>query len=140
MVRTGQRISEQAHLTVFEVPAATGLGGYERFWLPGAIAKNCSARWIYAPHSVVQDVIAYQQWDRPEVVENARAAGRYQRLRRPLVIDDPSRPGVVQRLSASGVHRMRLRDLGVAERRRLLRETADGLEPAMLWLTEEACR
>ncbi|MEV1070166.1 hypothetical protein AB0J04_45490, partial [Streptomyces sp. NPDC050263] len=43
MVRTGQRLSEQASLTVFEVPTGPGLGGYRRYWLPWAIAKNASA-------------------------------------------------------------------------------------------------
>ncbi len=36
MVRTGMRLSEQAHLTRPEVPAGPGAGGYQRFWLPGA--------------------------------------------------------------------------------------------------------
>lgn len=136
MVRTGLRLTEQASVTVFEVPTSIAQGGYQRFWLPGVIAKNFSARWVYVPHSTVQEVIAYIEWDRAEAVEQARAAGRYQRVRRPLVIADPSRPDVVHRLSASGVHRMRLQDLSPAERRRLLQETDHGLEPAMLWLNE----
>ncbi|MET7660436.1 hypothetical protein ABZS99_16200 [Streptomyces sp. NPDC005463] len=135
MVRTGLRLTEQASVTVFEIPTSIALGGYQRFWLPGMIAKNFSARWVYVPHSTVQEVIAYVEWDRAEVVEQARAAGRYQRIRRPLVIADPSRPHVVQRLSAGGVHRKRLQDFSPVERR-LLRETEDGLEPAMLWLNE----
>ncbi|WP_329160517.1 site-specific integrase [Streptomyces sp. NBC_01717] len=137
MVRTGQRLSEQAHLTVFEIPMGSGLGGYQRFWLPGTIAKNHSARWIYVPHSVVQELVAYLEWDRADVVEAARAAGRYQRIRRPLVIEDPQRPEVVRRWTAGSSHRLRLRDLSPAARRRLMRETPDGLEPAMLWLNED---
>jgi Phage integrase, N-terminal SAM-like domain len=39
MVRAGLRLSEQAALSVFEVPLDRGLGGYQRFWLPPAIAK-----------------------------------------------------------------------------------------------------
>jgi integrase len=136
MVRTGLRLTEEASVTVFEIPTSIALGGYQRFWLPGATAKNFSARWVYVPHSTVQEVIAYIEWDRAEAVEQARAAGRYQRIRRPLVIADPSRPEVVHRLGGGGAHRMRLRDLSPAERRRLLRETEDGLEPAMLWLNE----
>ncbi|MFF1463388.1 site-specific integrase [Streptomyces sp. NPDC058330] len=137
MVRTGERLTEQSCLSVFEVPSRTDVTGYQRFWLPGAIAKNFSARWVYVPHSLVLDIADYVQWDRADAVERAQAAGRYQRIRRPLVISDPDRPEVVHALSASGITRMRLSDLTPAERYRLLRETDNGLEPAMLWLTED---
>ena len=40
MVRTGMRLSEQASLTMLEVPVSAGQGGYQKFWLPGAIAKT----------------------------------------------------------------------------------------------------
>ncbi|MCX4642259.1 MULTISPECIES: hypothetical protein [unclassified Streptomyces] len=40
MVRTGLRLTEQASGTVFEIPTSIALGGYQRFWLPGMIAKN----------------------------------------------------------------------------------------------------
>jgi hypothetical protein len=42
MVRTGLRLAEQSALTVFEMPLDRGLGGYQRFWLPAAIAKGGS--------------------------------------------------------------------------------------------------
>jgi integrase len=74
MVRTGMRLSEQASLTVAEVPADAGQGGYQGFWLPGAIAKNASARWVYVPGSVARDLAAYAELDRAEVVAGARAA------------------------------------------------------------------
>ncbi|MEU5547277.1 integrase [Streptomyces sioyaensis] len=137
MVRTGMRLSEQSHLTTMEMPVGVGLGGYQRFWLPGAIAKYFSARWIYAPHSVVRDLAAYAELDRAEVVEDARTAGRYRRWRRPLVIDDPSRPQLV-RVAGGGTRRVvNLRELKAMERRRLLVETSDGLEPALFWLGED---
>jgi len=49
MVRTGLRLAEQTALTVFEMPRDRGLGGYQRFWLPSAIAKGGSARRVYVP-------------------------------------------------------------------------------------------
>ena len=91
MVRTGIRLAEQAALTLFEVPLDRGLGGYQRFWLPPAIAKGGSARRIYLPESLVGDAIDYAEIDRAEVIERARADGRYRRFRRPLVIEDPAR-------------------------------------------------
>ena len=49
---------EQIALTVFEVPLDRGLGGYQRFWLPSAMAKGGSARRVYLPESLVGDAIA----------------------------------------------------------------------------------
>ncbi len=81
MVRTGLRLSEQASLTVFEVPVRRGLGGYQRFWLSMAAAKGGSARWVYVPESVVADLGVYADVDRRVVVDRAREAGRYARMR-----------------------------------------------------------
>jgi site-specific recombinase XerD len=136
MVRTGMRLSEQAHLTASEMPAGPGSGGYQRFWLPGAIAKYFSARWIYVPHSAVRELAAYAEADRAEVVEDARAAGVYRRWRRPLVIDDPSRPHLVRETGSITRRVVNLRELRPAQRRRLLVERAGGLEPALFWLGE----
>jgi hypothetical protein len=91
MVRTGLRLAEQTALTVFEVPLDRGLGGYQRFWLPSAIAKGGSAPRVYVPESLVGEAIAYAEIDRAEVIERARAAGRYRRWRRPLVVENPDR-------------------------------------------------
>jgi hypothetical protein len=76
MVRTGLRLAEQSTLTVFEMPLDRGLRGYQRFWLPSAIAKGGSARRVYVPESLVGESIAYAEIDRADVIEQARAAGR----------------------------------------------------------------
>jgi site-specific recombinase XerD len=64
MVRTGLRLSEQAALTTFEVPADRAADGYQRFRLPAAIAKGHSGRQVYVPPSVVADLAAYTEIDR----------------------------------------------------------------------------
>ena len=97
MVRTGLRLSEQASLSMFEVPLDRGLGGYQRFWLPPAIAKGGSARWIYVPASVVADLVDYAEIDRAEVDRPSPAEVATSGLRRPLVVEDPARPVVIQR-------------------------------------------
>ncbi|MFF7249389.1 hypothetical protein ACFZBU_36445 [Embleya sp. NPDC008237] len=74
MVRTGRRVSEQAHVVEWEAPTGPG-----RFWLPGTIAKGQSAGWIYVPASVRRDLTDYALHDRAAVVEQARADGRYDR-------------------------------------------------------------
>lgn len=137
MVRTGMRLTEQSSLTVLEIPTPRGMGGYQRFWLPGPIAKYFSARWIYTPEGVVQDLASYAEFDRAEVVDNARAARRYRDVRRPLVISDLSRPTVVRQVGSAARQRIKLRELTPKERRRLFIETEDGLEPALFWLGED---
>jgi len=133
MVRAGLRLAEQAALTVFEVPLDRRLAGYQRFWLPPAVAKGGSARWIYVPASTVAELAGYAQADRAEVIEDARLAGRYRRIRHPLVVEDPDRP--VAR--SGGGHRVKVAQLDSNERHRLLVEGPDGLEPAAFWLSED---
>ena len=49
MVRTGLRLTEQASLTLFEVPDVDEHRAYSPTRLPAAIAKNGSGRRIYIP-------------------------------------------------------------------------------------------
>ena len=135
MVRTGLRLSEQAALTVFEVPLERGLGGYQRFWLPTAIAKGASARWVYVPESVIADLMSYMLVDRAEVIERAREAGRYERWPAPLIVPDPSKP-IAVRTDAGTRVRIKVHDLTAEERRTLLVDGPNGLEPAAFWLSE----
>ncbi len=62
----------------------------------------------------------------------ARAAGRYRRRRRPLVVEDPDRP--IARGPDGG--RVKVAHLDPSERTRLLIDGPNGLEPALFWLTE----
>jgi site-specific recombinase XerD len=137
MVRTGLRLSEQSALSLFEVPLDRGLGGYQKFWLPPAIAKGGSARWIYLPSSLVADLVAYVEIDRAEVVADARAKGRYRRMGRPFIVADVDRAVAVESRAAAGGSTVKVAHLTPEERRRLLIETPDGLEPAAFWLSED---
>lgn len=137
MVRTGLRLSEQAHLVEWEVPTGPGPTGYSRFWLPGAIAKRHSAGWIYVPASVRRDLTDYAVHDRAAVVEEAQADGRYERIRRPLIVEDRARANTARYTTGTLAGRLvDVRLLGPAQRRRLLVETEAGLEPALFWLGE----
>lgn len=134
MIRTGLRLAEQSALTVFDVPSWTPeCGAYVRFWLPVAVAKGISARWVYVPVRVLADVDDYRRWDRAEVVANAQAAGRYTRWRRPWVVEDPAKSRA-RRVGSS--ERVAVEHLGLRERRLLLVDGSNGLEPAMFWLGE----
>lgn len=134
MVRTGMRLTEQASLTPFELPKVGAQRGYQRFWLPSAIAKAGSARWIYVPSSVARDLVAYAQVDRLEVIENARARGSYGRMSGQLLIVDK---GQTVASVAGKAEKAKVSDLTPEERGRLFVEGPDGLEPAAFWLSEE---
>ncbi|MFI5864667.1 integrase [Streptomyces sp. NPDC051546] len=136
-VRTGLRLEEQASRLITEVPTGSGPAGYSKSWLPAAVAKRNSARWVYEPASVRRDLTAYAAEDRQWVIEEARDAGRYDKIRRPIVISDPERPHLAQ--YTSGINRgekVDVRLLDPRERQRLLIDAEHGLEPAMFWLGE----
>jgi site-specific recombinase XerD len=138
MVRTGLRLAEQASLTVGEVPADDGGVAYQRFWLPEAIAKNRSSRWVYLPAGLARKIGEYCAADRAEIIAAARRRGTYDRIGDPLVID-PARgaaPAVVVGRPDGGEAVIRVEQLTPGERTRLLVRTPDGLEPAALWLAE----
>jgi hypothetical protein len=52
------------------------------------------------------------------------------------VVEDPARPVVVQRQPGGTVHRIKVAQLDIEERRQLLIDGPDGLEPAAFWLSE----
>lgn len=137
MVRTGLRISEQSALTTVELPHIdTSIVGYQRFWLPPSIAKGWSGRWVYVPSSLVRDLAAYCAFDRDDVIRRAREHRRYERLRRPFVIENPERP-VATRVTGSALKQIvKVSELTWADRQQLLISRAGGLEPAAFWLGE----
>jgi len=133
MVRTGMRLTEQASLSVFEIPTIREQSGYHRFWLPEAIAKSGSDRWVYIPSAILRDLHAYMDLDRRTVIARAQAQGRYKRAGQDyLVLDD-------RRMTTSNLaeESARLSQLTPMERQRLLVAGPNGLEPASLWLTED---
>ncbi|MEY2231622.1 hypothetical protein [Streptomyces sp. BF23-19] len=136
MIRTGMRISEQSSLALAEVPLHFEEGGFQRFWLPGEIAKYFSARWIYVPASVGSDLAAYVEDDRADIVDRARAAGRYTRMHRPLVMEDPGDPHSIREVGSLSRRKLKLHRVGPQDRPRLMVDTVDGLEPAAFWLSE----
>lgn len=133
MVRTGMRLSEQASLSVFELPSIREQSGYHRFWLPGVVAKSGSARWVYIPSAILRELHAYIDLDRRTVIARAQAQGRYERAGQDyLILDD--RHVTTSVLAAESA---KLSQLMPEERRRLLVAGPNGLEPAALWLTED---
>lgn len=138
MVRTGLRLTEQGSLAVPEVPRSGGGEAYHRFWLSAAIAKGGSARWVYVPDSIARKISEYIATDRADVIEQARARGAYDQVASPLIIEDPGarHPRVMVCGQAGSTAQVPVEQLEPHERARLLVRTADGLEPAALWLGE----
>jgi site-specific recombinase XerD len=138
MVRTGLRLTEQASLAALEVPQRGGGQSYYRFWLPAAIAKGGSARWAYVPDGIARKIGEYVETDRADVIGQARASGAYDRIADSLVIEDPQarNPRVMVRGQGGSTSLVPVGQLEPHERARLLVRTADGLEPASLWLGE----
>ncbi|MCW2750821.1 MAG: integrase, partial [Aeromicrobium sp.] len=136
MVRTGLRLGGQGALVLSELPLQSrGSGGYQRFWLPEAIAKGGSARTVYTPDSVIADLVAYVVCDRADVIAQARAMGRYARVRRPLILDEGGMTAT-QTLKLGSARRVKVAHLGAEQRERLFVAADGGLEPAALWLGE----
>ena len=89
MVRTGLRLTEQASLTLFDVPDIDTHRAYSPTRLPSAIAKNGSGRRIYIPATVLREVWDYIRFDRAELVKQARRRGTYDRFPAKLLVEDP---------------------------------------------------
>jgi hypothetical protein len=132
MIRTGLRLTEQASLTLFEIPDIETHRAYSPTRLPSAIAKNGSGRRIYIPTTVLRDVWDYIRFDRAELIEQARRRGTYNELTGKLLVEDPQNAAIAPR--AGGDRRRPVETLNPRQRRRLFICSAEGLEPASLWL------
>jgi site-specific recombinase XerD len=132
MVRTGLRLTEQASLTLFDIPDIDTHRAYPPTRLPSAIAKNGSGRRVYIPATVLREVWDYIRFDRAELIEGARRRGTYDRLPGKLLVEDPQHAAIAPH--SGGGRRRRVETLNPRQRRRLFVCGAEGLEPAALWL------
>jgi integrase len=135
MARTGLRSTEQASLSVFEIPEIDVDRAYAPIKLPSAIAKNGSGRRIYIPIGVLREIWDYMRFDRAELIDRARIRGTYHRSPGKLIVEDPQHAAV----TADGrIGRRRSAEtLNPRQRRRLFVCRPDGLEPAALWLNQD---
>lgn len=133
MIRTGLRLEEQSSLTLFDLPDPDPSSAMRPLRLPSSIAKGGSGRRVYIPSSVLRDVWDYVRFERADAVSRAARGNFYVGVEDPLVVEDRKHPVV----SSSGgrSRRVSVELLNPEERRRLFIRTADGLEPALLWLS-----
>src|SRR5699024_355795 len=133
MVRTGMRLAEQSSLTVFDIPMLRAQRGYHRFWLPGAVAKSGSARWIYVPASILGALDARTEWERRSETTSTEAQGRFKIDSEEIVLFESS---TMASLGTAGVY-AKLRQLRPEENSLPLASGTSGLEPGCLRLTED---
>ena len=133
---SGLRLREAATLLLAELPSAE-TSAYPMARLSEAVAKG-RARDFWVSRRALTEIRGYRDWSRAEAVRRAQEAGRYDDMPRAMVqLEITSRRQLVFRYrDGGGEGRIPLDSLGVSERRRLLVEGDDGLEPAMVWLSE----
>jgi hypothetical protein len=84
------------------------------------------------PTTVLREVWDYIRFDRAELIGQARRRGTYDELTGKLLVEDPHHAAIAPR--AGGDRRRPVEILNPQQRRRLFICSAEGLEPASLWL------
>lgn len=132
---SGLRRREAGTLLESELPSL----GDQRFYaarLATAAAKR-AGRYFYVSHAGLRAVKDYRLTTRALAVRQAQEAGTYERLEGLRVVEEVTRRGEVRWSSPGGrTGRVGLNELDDRQRLRLFVRGPQGLEPAMLWLTE----
>lgn len=132
---SGLRRREAGTLLTAELPQAD-----QRRYSSGSVARAVAkraGRYFYVGHTALKSVEAYRISTRAQVVRKAQQRGDYEQVPGRRVIEAISRQGKVRWREADGRRgEANLDQLDDRQRLLLFTETKDGLEPAMLWLTE----
>jgi site-specific recombinase XerD len=132
---SGLRRREAGTLLSCELPAIS-----RRNYYAGRVGKGVAKRagyTFYVGHPALQGVSGYQQSSRAAAVGRAQERGLYDDVPGQRIVRKITRRGMVLWTDRQGhAGEKALNELTAAERLRLYVETEDGLEPAMLWLTE----
>ena len=133
---TGLRLREASTLLLAELPSAES-SGYPKARLSEAVAKG-RARDYWVSRRALTAIGSYRLASRAEAVRRAQEAGRYDDVPGVMIQRGitSSRQLVFRDRDSGDEGRIPLDSLGVSERRRLFVEGDDGLEPAMVWLSE----
>ncbi|MEU6740057.1 hypothetical protein [Streptosporangium sandarakinum] len=132
---SGLRRREGGTLLTFELPAL-GQRNYYAGKVGQAVAKRAGYT-FYVGHPALQRVEGYRMSTRALAVARARAGGVYERLPDLRVVREVNRAGRVRWTGRDGrAGENALGRLTASERMRLFVDGEDGLEPAMLWLSE----
>jgi site-specific recombinase XerD len=132
MIRTGMRLTEQASLSLYDLPDRDNNKELIKKHLPGVIAKNSKSRAIFYPSTVLASIDAYMRGERKESIAKSWRDGSYASIAQ-WVIDDPER--AIARNSFGT--QTDVNKLTPSERRRLFVRRGDLLEPFSLWLSKD---
>lgn len=135
---TALRLSEWASVVLPELPQLRAGRGYYTCELAGKCAKGGYGHPYWIDHHTLSEVWSYIEGARAKAVRQAQAAGTYERMQRPILVEVRSNGSVRMSAESTGDKVVRRWNaLRPSVRRRMLRETPTGLEPLSLWLNED---
>jgi site-specific recombinase XerD len=135
---TGLRLREWGSVLLMELPPDDRNREYYTCDLGAATAKGEYGRQYWMSRPALQEALNYVEGERATAVRRAQRVGRYERLSRSRIIVHPLAGKRLRLRGLDGqISDVSLDVLTPDARRRLLRETPDGLEPAALWLNED---
>lgn len=133
---SGLRRREAGTLLTVELPDTTQARRYYSGRIAAAVAKH-SDRYFYISAASLKDVELYRVSTRAAAVRRARVEGRYDALAVRWIVQGVTRRGEVSWVDEHGERATAsLNGLTDRDRVNLFTESADGLEPLALWLTE----
>ncbi|MFJ5817489.1 site-specific integrase [Streptomyces sp. NPDC093108] len=136
---SGLRRREVGTLLTWELPPLERFATrrYHSGWVSKAMAKR-AGRFYYVSEAALRQIDLYRIGTRDAVIRKARHRGRYEQMQRRLLLREISDDRRVLRWSneAGRTVEAHVDEVTVEQRVRMLVEVDEGLEPAMLWLTE----
>lgn len=136
---TALRLTEWGSVVVQELPKPESGRGFFTCELAPKCAKGGYGHSYWMSRRVVSAVWSYIEGARARAVRQAQAAGTYESMDGRMIVDVDRRRGVVV-MPDEQSGRWVTREWGLvtpATRRKMLRETQEGLEPVTLWLNED---
>lgn len=135
---TALRLEEGGSLLLVELPPDDPSRGFYTCHMAEKCAKGDGARRYWMSRKALLPVLGYCEGARATAVRRARAAGRYEQIAGARLLTRMLPDRRVRLVTQDGlVSEVPLDSVTPLERRRLLRETPQGLEPVALWLNED---
>ena len=132
---SGLRIREGATLLSAEVPGPPDDGYWSGGWVAKATAKGRGRQYLIK-YDALRAIDKYQRTSRAEAVRRAQEAGCYDDLRDILVASPAAQERLIIRNGRGDKQVVSFDNLGPEDRLKLFVDGDEGLEPAMLWLSE----
>ncbi|CAL9548480.1 Tyrosine recombinase XerC [Streptomyces sp. enrichment culture] len=135
---SGLRLEEWGSVLLIELPPDDPGRSFHTCHLAEQTAKGKTSRRYWMPRRALLPALNYCEGERASAVRRAQAAGRYERMAGARVLARAlARRRIVLREADGSLTEVSLDSLRPAARRRILRETPEGLEPLALWLNED---